>query len=318
MTRVFLTVDTELSLGSHQRGLSPEANLAQSIFGETAEGVFGIGWQIDRLNRHGLKAVYFVDPLPAALFGVDILKHIVEPILEGGHEVQLHIHTEWLRFLDHSPIGDRRGEHIGDFDEDDQVALIGWAADLLTSAGAPDPVAFRAGNFGADDRTLAALARLGIDWDSSFNGAYLGDACRIGLPATQLDPVSRLGVSELPVTQLFDRPGHLRPAQLCAISHREMAAALDHALAARHSIFNIVLHSFELISRDRRRANHAVVRRFEQLCEQLAGLADEAPTSGFRDLALPDPSGATPLPASLLRTGRRAAEQALATLRYER
>ncbi len=317
MTRVFLTVDTELSLGSHQRGLSPEANLAQSIFGETPEGAFGIGWQIERLNRHGLKAVYFVDPVPAALFGSDVLKRIVAPILDGGHEVQLHIHTEWLRFLDHSPVGDRRGEHIGDFDEDDQVALIGWAAELLTAAGAPNPVAFRAGNFGADDRTLAALARLGIAWDSSFNGAYLGDPCRIGLPATQLDPVSRLGVSELPVTLLFDRPNHRRPAQLCAISYGEMAAALDHALTARHSAFNVVLHSFELISRDRRRANHAVVQRFEQLCERLSGLASTVPTTGFRDLELPAPIGATPLPASLLRTGHRAVEQALATLRYE-
>ena len=318
MTRVFLTVDTELSLGSHQRGVPPETNLAQSVFGETAEGAFGIGWQMARLNRHGLKAVFFVDPLPAALFGPDLLKRIVAPILAAGHEVQLHIHTEWLRFLDRSPVDGRQGDQIADFSDEDQYALLGWARDLLVAAGAPNPVAFRAGNFGADDRTLAALARLGIVWDSSFNAAYLGAPCHIGLSHLQLEPVAHCGVTELPVTQIFDRPGRLRPAQLCALSGREMQAMLDHAAAHDHAMVTIVSHSFELLSRDRRRANHAVIDRFESLCATLAARRDAFSTSGFADLVLgPGDPAAQPLGPSWLRTAGRIGEQALAHWRYE-
>ena len=319
MTRVFLTVDTELSLGSHQRGVSPDTNLAQSIFGETPAGSFGIGWQMERLDHHGLTGVFFVDPVPAALFGMDMLKRIVAPILTAGHEVQLHIHTEWLKFLTGSPVDGRLGENIGDFSEEDQVALVGWARDLLTAAGAPDPAAFRAGNFGADDRTLRALAQLGITWDSSFNAAYLGAPCRVDLPPLGLDPVGTKGVRELPVTQIFDRPGRLRPAQLCALSHREMLAMLDHAEAQHQSAVNIVSHSFELISRDRRRPNQSVINRFEALCAVLAERRDSLPTSGFANLSFPDAShAATPLPASTLRTWERMAEQAIGHWRYER
>lgn len=319
MTRVFLTVDTELSLGSHQRGASPETNLAQSIFGETPEGAFGIGWQMGCLNKHGLKAVFFVDPLPAALFGPDILKRIVAPVLEAGHEVQLHIHTEWLRFLDQSPVDGRQGMQIADFSEDDQFTLLGWARDLLLAAGAPNPVAFRAGNYGADDHTLKALSRLGIAWDSSFNAAYLGAPCRIDLPRLQLAPIKHFGVTELPVTQIFDRPGHLRGAQICALSRCEMLALLDHAAVQRHDSVTIVSHSFELISRDRRRPNRTVVGRFEALCETLAARRAELPTCGFADLKIaPVGVPAIPLAPSWLRTAGRMAEQAVGHWRYER
>src|SRR3546814_9494722 len=41
------------------------------------------------------------------------------------------------------------------------------AADMLVRAGAPEPVAFRAGNFGANDDTLRALDALGFLFDSS-------------------------------------------------------------------------------------------------------------------------------------------------------
>ena len=319
MTRVFLTVDTELSLGSHQRGLSPDVNLAQSIFGETTGGAFGIGWQMERLSHHGLTGVFFVDPVPAALFGPDMLKRIVAPILTAGHEAQLHIHTEWLKFLDRSPVDGRRGENIGDFSEADQVTLIGWARDMLVAAGAPDPMAFRAGNFGADDRTLRALAQLGIAWDSSFNAAYLGAPCRIDLPPLSLDPLSVAGVGELPVTQIFDLPGRLRPSQLCALSHREMLAMLDHAETQNQCAVNIVSHSFELISRDRRRPNQSVINRFESLCAALAERRDSLPTSGFANLSLRQSGqAAVPLPASAWRTWERIAEQAIGHWRYER
>jgi hypothetical protein len=138
-TSVLITVDTELSAGRHAAGLPLEDNHAMSIAGATAVGNFGISWQMERLDERGLRAVYFVDPMPGLIFGPHVVERVVTPILQRGHEVQLHIHTEWLEWAKESPVDRRTGKNIGDFTQADQVALIGWAADALVAAGAPRP-----------------------------------------------------------------------------------------------------------------------------------------------------------------------------------
>lgn len=291
MADVLITIDTELSPALHKRSVSPAANVETSVFGAVESGRFGIEWLMDTMEAHGLKGVFFVDPLPALVFGISFLPAIVTPILARGHEVQLHVHTEWLAWALESPVGDRRGQNIADFDLKDQQALLDCAAGLLEQSGAPRPIAFRAGNYGADDRTLSALAKLGIMWDSSFNPAYVDRGCRIGIPRGANVPIDRGGVTELPVASLFDWPGHLRPAQVCALSISEMTAALRHAAQVNHPAFVIVTHSFEMLSRNRSRSNRAMMSRFESMCREIM----ENPTLrtvGFVDLD-PDLSNRT-------------------------
>ena len=308
MADVLITIDTELSPGLHQRGFSPLENHAASIVGRAGRDIVGIGWQMDRLEAHGLRGVFFVDPMPALVYGAQVLPPIVGPILARGHEVQLHLHTEWLAWAVASPVGGRQGRNIGEFSLDDQFTLIALASDLLQSAGAPCPTAFRAGNFGADARTLVALQQLGFRWDSSVNQGFAGSL-----------PVTAAGgwAGELPVSGLIDRPGHVRPAQICSLSRAEMTAALRHA-ACHPAPFVIVSHSFEMLSRDRRRANRAVMTRFEAMCRTIT------PTPGLRsagsnDLASPTDIAPAPMLRSHgLRTIGRMVEQAVGSLRYER
>ena len=314
MTKVFITIDTELSAGLFQAGADADANFARSI---ACDG-YGVEWQMDRLDAHRLTGVFFVDPMPALVYGPAVIAQIVAPIIARGHEVQLHLHPEWLEWGTVQPVGERRGRSIGDFGYDDQVTLIALARQLLIDAGAPPPTAFRAGNYGANDDTLRALATIGIAWDSSFNPTYIGDPCHIGLGVDQVDPVTRLGVTEVPVSALYDRPGHLRHAQICALSAREMRDALTHAAATRRPAFTIVTHSFEMMSRDRKRPNRSVMTRFEAMCRTVAehpGLS----SSSFAGLEIP-PATTTPERAApnYLRTAKRIAEQTFATLAYER
>jgi len=284
MTEVFITIDTELASGLHRRGASLADNLDRSIHARCAEGDFGLSFQAKRLEEAELKGVFFIDPMPALIFGTDFLKPIVGEVLARGHEVQLHLHTEWLDMVEKPPVAGR-GRHIGQFDEADQVSLIACAAELLSAAGAPAPLAFRAGNFGADDRTLRALHRLGIRYDSSFNPAYAGAQCRISLGRDQVVPVMHEHVLELPVGCISDWPGHIRPAQLIALSTWEMRSALGHAVATGQPALTIVSHSFELIERGPQRPRWGVVRRFEALCETLAARRQQAPTRGFADVS---------------------------------
>src|SRR5438034_4611872 len=93
---VFLTVDTEVWPRTPDwiaTGLSPEID--RFIYGVTADGQFGLKYQIDMLNEYGLKAVFLVEALFACIVGLEPLRKIVSLIQAGGHDVQLHIHTEW-------------------------------------------------------------------------------------------------------------------------------------------------------------------------------------------------------------------------------
>lgn len=320
MTALLLTIDTELSAALHQRGAALGDNVRQSIWGETASGAYGIGWQMDMMDRHGHKGVFFLDPLPALVYGTEFLQPIVAAIVGRGHEVQLHLHSEWLAWASQSPVGTRQGQNIGNFDLADQILLLGLGRDLLEQAGAPRITAFRAGNFGANDDTLRALAAIGIDWDSSFNPAYLGHGCALSLDAGQINAMRSHGIVELPVSGIADRPGRFRPAQICAMSATEMRTGLRHAARQGDDAFVVVTHSFEMLSRDRRRPNHMVMRRFEQLCRAAARIPEIRP-AGFHDLSptiadAPARASSRVAPDGV-RTALRMAQQAWATWRYE-
>ena len=302
---VFLTIDTELAWRHHAAGHDAATVEARSV--EPA-GV-GLAWQLATLRDHGLKATFFVDPMPARVYGLDPFRRIVDAVLAAGQEVQLHLHPNWTR----AALGDR-GVHASfeliDFSAHTQRELLREAADLLVAAGAPPPVAFRSGSYSANDDTLAALAANGIAYDSSHNGAHHPWPSAIGLPPSRVAPVARRGVIEVPVTVIEDTPGTWRNFQICALSAGEMRAALDHAIAQGHVATTIVGHSFELATRAGTAANGVHVSRFVQLCALLAARRNAAPTTHFADrpcLAL-DRDDA-PLPASRWRRGRRQAEQ---------
>lgn len=318
MTRAIISFDTELSAGLYQRGADARANFESSILGRCRDGDFGIHFQMDMLERHGLTGVFFIDPMPALVYGPEVIDAIVQPVVARGHEVQVHIHTEWLAFARFNPVGRLTGRNIGDFPLAAQKKLIGLARDILTGAGAPRPTAFRAGNFGANDDTLRALAALGFRFDSSFNGAYRGHGCEITLDPANLGMRIHHGVVEVPVSGLMDRASRFRPAQLCAMSEEEMRDALDHSAASGAIQFSAFSHSFELLSRDRAVPNGLAIARMEALCRAVGG-DPRVSSGGFATLpgppARPARIGlAAPKP---LRTLRRTIEQGIGHLAHE-
>ena len=320
MTSILITIDTELSAGLHGRGASAEENFAQTILGRVPGGERGIAYQIAEFAAHELKAVFFVEALSAGAVGLDMLKRTIDPILSSGHEVQLHAHTEWLHWLPSDPVDGRRGACMADFSLADQRRVLELGIENLTKAGAPRPIAFRAGNYGANNDTLRALASLGVVYDTSYNFSYLGDPCAILADRHLQAPVRLDGVIEVPITDFIDRPDHFRPAQLCAISKREMQHVIGSAIAQRRQTAVVVSHSFELINRARTRANRIVVDRFRQFCESVGEMSERAKTCGFEGL---DPASLTsqraepaPLQSGMARTLARMAEQAIGTVIY--
>jgi hypothetical protein len=322
MTRVFITIDTEYSSGLYSGpGAADRAeNFARSIACITPEGPAGITHKLELLNEHGQKAVFFVDPMPALVWGVAAIEDIVAPILSAGQDVQLHCHTEWLALAGRAnPLGSgRTGTNIADFPFEEQCAILAYARDTLMAAGAPRPVAFRAGNYGANDDTLRALALIGIDYDSSHCPALTDGACRISLGPDNRDPVGHMGVIEVPVGSIGTIGGGQRHAQITALTLAEMLAAIRHARDGGRADFTLVSHSFELINRNKLAVNPIVRRRFNGLIKALAAMP-RVETATYADnpprLRL-IPGTSAPLPASAVRTGMRLAEQFVSNTLY--
>ncbi|MBY0518897.1 MAG: polysaccharide deacetylase [Sphingomonas sp.] len=316
-TRVFLTVDTEIVWRHHVAG-HDLATLCERSF-EPA-GV-GVSYQLAMLARHGLKACFFIDPMPATIFGLDPIKRVVEQVLSAGQGVQLHLHPNWTRAVAGDNGKSYAGFQLGEFTRTQQRDLIAQARDLLMAAGAPAPLAFRAGSYAANDDTLAALADLGFEYDSSHDGSNHPWPSNIGLSPRQIAPVERLGITEIPVTVIEDSPGTLRTVQICALSITEMRAALDHAAASGHQVVTIINHGFELANRSGTAPNAVHVRRFDALCAFLSKRRDQLPTTHFKDLSaigLELGRDDAPLAASALRRRWRQAEQLWSNLVAER
>lgn len=310
MLNVYFTVDVEVWCdGWHDIDRKFPDTFARYIHGPG--GQFGLPFQLRMLSDAGLKATCFVEALFAGRFGMDPLTQIVGLIEGAGHEAQLHLHTEWVDEMPEPPIPVPNGkrQHLRDFSLGDQQRLLAVGIEWLQRAGAPRPVAFRAGGYGLNQDTLPALAANQIFVDSSYNAAWAGQTSGV-CSGECLDRPRRIGdVVEAPVT-VFNDGMRLRPAQLTACSWREMEGLLWQALEQEMGSFVIVSHNFELLTPGLRAMDPVVVERLERLCGFLAGHRDVFNVQGMRNgpVKLGAQDGRR-LSSPLWRTGMRMVEQ---------
>lgn len=177
MLNVFITVDVEIWCAD-QESLDesfPDA-FRRYVYGPTPAGDFGLPYTLRLLSDHGLAGVFFVEPLFSCRFGAEPLQEVVGLIREAGQEIQLHLHTEWVRDskIPLLPDESKDGQHLFQFSSDEQRTLITKGHALLRDAGGGIANAFRAGSFGFNIATLDALNDLGFAFDSSYNAILFG------------------------------------------------------------------------------------------------------------------------------------------------
>lgn len=319
---MLITVDTEVwPRGPGWREDKLEGDIRRDIYGITEDGEFGLAFQCGMLRDNGLKAVFFVESLFAAVVGMNPLRGVVETVRKhDGMAVELHAHPEWTRY---SPVlglpTDGRLQHFHQLTIEQQVSLLALACSNLRSAGASQIRGFRAGNYGANLETCRALANVGVPFDFSYNAALLATWCKFELPQRLIGPTFLGGVTEYPTSCFEDYPGHIRHAQLCACSFREMQHALIQAWQTGLRYFVILSHSFELIKGltggpdVKARLNPTALRRMENLCRFLKDNNDRFETTTCESLdviSAPTAEAGTPLRGSWLNTVGRYCEQA--------
>ncbi len=285
MLDVFFSVDVEVWCDGWDNldEEFPDA-FRRYVYGPTARGDFGLPYTLQVLREHGLKGVFFVEPLFSTRFGNQPLEEIVGLIREGGQEIQLHLHPEWV-------------------DES--------AKPLLENIERKRQPAFRAGSFAFNRDTLGALAANGIRFDSSYNATHFGLDSGMAPGQVMVDTFEYDGIYEYPMTVYDDGTSTLRHAQLTACSHREMEGLLWQALESGRRSFMILSHNFELLNQTKDRPDDVVVRRFRKLCAFLDRNRDSFRVCGFEglstNLATSQPA---PLKSPVWKTAMRVLEQA--------
>jgi hypothetical protein len=268
---VYYTVDTEFWPANCAKPdyARIEQDVQRDVFGLTRDQEYGIRYQMDTLEAEGLKGVFFIEALHALKLGTAFLRKIVDTVQSRGHEAALHIHPEWLGWLDEPPLKERTSQFLSDFSAGAQQWIITQGVRLMREAGVNSVVSFRGGNFGGDSNTLRALATEGVSFDSTYN--VVSPQCRIQGKALFTCPQRFEGLIEVPTTFIEDYPGHYRPMQIRAASLGEMCMALEKAHERGFSSFVLVSHSFELLHRHQGsvKLDSIVRRRFEGLIKYL-------------------------------------------------
>jgi len=267
---------------------------------------------LEVLRRHDVRAVFFVESLFAARFGVAYLREIVDLIASAGHQIELHLHSEWAdeaspRLLPH--IAGKR-QHLQQLAFDDQLSLLRSGLALLAEAGASGVTGFRAGSFGANADTLRAVAAAGLAVDCSVNAA-----AAISVPdlrgSVDLHQPSRIGdVLELPLTVFNDGFGRVRPAQIGSCSFAELRGVIEHAVEHGWPAVTLLSHNFEMLRADSARIDPIVLARFERLCAFVASRDDiTTPPGNLFDGVEPPRRRLSPAHAGFASTARRYGEQ---------
>lgn len=276
--KVLITVDTETSIGGafRDRRLKP-VGIEKRILGISENGCFGIPYMINLASRWRIPLTFFVETHNSYYFGKEGLRLVCEYIIRKNHDIQLHIHPNYLNFKSSNPTEIKYSDLIHTYSFEQQVSLLEEGKKILTECGANSVSAFRAGCFGADENTLKALMETGIGIDSSYNQSFLNITCEI--ENRKLNDVADVqGVIEFPITNFIENTGLIRrkykPLDINGVSFSEMKYVLDQAAECGLEFITIIMHSFSFIKPydvqyRRTRARHQVVRRFQSLCRYL-------------------------------------------------
>jgi len=251
-TRVYFTVDVECSeernvggawrapLGYDLRVWCRYANQKDAL---------GIELIMNELEAVGAKGTFFLEALGSHYFGMPGLKEVCDSFVSRGHDVQLHTHPIQRDAGYHSAGRGPAKDDIGAYPKATQAELLSEGVDLLAKAGVPRErlLAFRAGNFGANNDTWQAMADAKLCVSSNYNPCYFKKNCKMrtdkaesGLFATDVP-----GVYELPISTFVERGGNHRHLQITAISLREMIDSLKQYRALGVTEVTVVTHSFE-------------------------------------------------------------------------
>jgi|SRR5271166_4110437 len=300
-TRVTLTVDVETSMGGAWRYPDRRPlSIDKAIFCKRGDTSYGLPLIVEELSKYGFGATFFTEVFFSQCLGADQAKIVFDYLLHAGQDIQLHTHPVFhyhslaLKEGTTEAFGRYRalGDALNDKDLETQYALLAEASELFRTFGGERPVAFRAGGFLGDHNTLAALRRLGIAIDSSYNPSMASSFPKSRPLANVVQKID--GVIEMPLTTAMSGLGGARgwkPMAISSLSFAELKNVLMQAHTAGVRDVVVIFHSFSTVKpRDvfysSLRPDRMVIARFRRLLRYLAEESSRFEVTTIRNAAL--------------------------------
>ncbi len=204
---------------------------------------YGIPLITEKLDSYGFKGTFFISP-----YCPDNLKnrmfHELRFLLSRGHDIQLHTHPD---------IFDPARRDLSMYSKDEKRKILSVGIKNLQEAGAPRPIAHRAGQLCIDPETLDILPEFGISIDSSIC-THFAD-CGAHIPKDSINRFVKIGgVYELPIFSIEAVPyignSGTVPLQIDSTTWWQQKRTLEQVAEKKYPLVTIFLHFFSLYDRE--------------------------------------------------------------------
>lgn len=236
MQKILVSIDTEAPIG--------ESGIDKLIYGNTADGEFGINFMMDIFDSYGIIALFFVDIAEAWEYGKDKIVKVMEDIERRGHDIGVHIHPDRM--------ADKDRRYLWQYSYEEQFEIIEKCTELYEETLGRKPLSFRAGRYGADNNTIDIVSNLGYKYDMSM---YYGmkKRCKIDGDYATINRVKENGrVMEIPVTTFksFSAFGYSRQDKLDeSMPYGEFRLLFNEILDNGYvDIASFFMHSFSFLN----------------------------------------------------------------------
>src|SRR6478609_2672069 len=280
--KLMITIDVEAQPARAERD-----HIDRLIWGKFGAEQSGMAELMASAERRGVRLVTYFDYAEQYLYG-DSMLEVAREIHRRGHDLQLHLHPEFLGQDFFRKHGLPTGANLNDTSPEAANVFADFLCASQREITGETPRGFRGGGYRFSGEMLKALHERGVRADSSYNPSRATQPVHVGY-------VKQFcwegGLFELPVSNVFaysNPTSHLdynfnaqalwgkSPAD-SAQRHRRY---LDDFYAAfgQDAIAVLVLHSWSLLRRDDKGhyqyIGREAIERFEALLASLAGYAD--------------------------------------------
>jgi peptidoglycan/xylan/chitin deacetylase (PgdA/CDA1 family) len=194
---------------------------------------------VEKLEAHGFKGTFFVSPYCPPQLKDKMLSNL-NFLISKGHDLQLHTHP--------APIDPLR-PYLNQYTKAEKREIIDSGIRTLVEAGAPAPIAHRAGSLSIDEETLRLLPELGIYIDSSIYSRFPN--CAVSLPENLRNRFVKIdGPFQLPIFLIGTVPyiGQIGTTalQLRSTIWWQNKVALEQVADHKLPFVTLFLHFFDL------------------------------------------------------------------------
>ena len=262
------------------------------MMGEYGNRSLGVPLIVEIMSRYKIQGTFFLEPFNRELGYPGQTEPVCRYLVDHGQDVQLHVHpghVNYGRYRSGKPFV--RTDQIDDLPPQQQREMIEDGAGRIARWTGKRPVAFRAGNMGASERTLDALQTAGLWLDSSYTFPYAGGQCRFS-PGDAFNGSKWYGdVLEVALSgfRQIKLPGlkSAQPLDLMGASFEECRDAVRMICDAGADAV-LILHSFSLFKRrdiqyNGGKPDRVVIRRFQRFCRWLADNRKDYPARTFSE-----------------------------------